>query len=378
MAFLPSGRKTEVSSQTPGPRVLFVAGHRLNRAPGQRFRFEQYLDHLRNEGFVCELSPLLTADDDKIFYGRATAFRKALVLARGAIRRARDVRRARAFDIVFLQREAFFGGWPLFERAFKAADARLVLDFDDAIWLLDVSEVNRRYGWLKRPQKTAEIARMADLVIAGNSFLRDYALEFNQNTIVIPTTIDTLSYRRTAPPRISGPVCIGWTGSTTTIPHFETGVPYLERVKAKYGEGVRFRVVGDASYRNEALGVQGEAWNAAGEVETLSDMDIGIMPLPDDVWSKGKCGLKGLQFMGLEIPVVMEDLGANRDIVTDGTDGFLATGSAAWVSKLSALVESPDLRARVGAAGRRTVEARYSVGSQKNLYSEVLRRVCYK
>ncbi len=363
---------------TRGPRVLFVAGHRLNRAPGQRFRFEQYLDHLRGEGFACELSPLLTADDDKIFYGRAPAFRKALVLARGAVRRVRDVRRARGFDIVFLQREAFFGGWPLFERAFKAAGARLVLDFDDAIWLLDVSEANRRYGWLKRPQKTAEIARMADLVIAGNSFLRDYALEFNPNTIVIPTTIDTQSYQRQVPPRTSDTVCIGWTGSTTTIPHFETGAPYLREIKAKYGDRVRFRVVGDASYRNQALGVQGEAWNAAAEVETLSDMDIGIMPLPDDVWSKGKCGLKGLQFMGLEIPVVMENLGANREIVTDGTDGFLASGPAAWVSKLSALVESPELRLRVGMAGRKRVEACYSVASQKNVYERVLRDLCRK
>ena len=364
------------SQATGGPRVLFVAGHRLNRAPGQRFRFEQYLDHLRAGGFTCELSPLLTAEDDKIFYSRAAAFRKVLVLARCAVRRAKDVRRAQDFDIVFLQREAFFGGWPIFERAFKAAGVRMVLDFDDAIWLLDVSDANRRYGFLKRPQKTAEIARMCDLIIAGNSFLRDYALEFNRNTIVIPTTIDTLSYRRLAPPRTSGPVCIGWTGSTTTIPHFETGVPYLAEIKAKFGDNVRFRVVGDASYRNQVLGVQGEAWNAATEVETLSDMDIGIMPLPDDVWSRGKCGLKGLQFMGLEIPVVMENVGANRDIVTDGMDGFLATGPGEWVSKLSALVESAALRARIGSAGRRTVEARYSVTSQKDVYSRVLRELC--
>ena len=358
-----------------GPRVLFVAGHRLNRAPGQRFRYEQYLDHLRAEGFGCELSPLLTAEDDKIFYGRASFFAKVLVLARCAVRRTRDIRRARDFDVVFLQREAFFGGWPLFERAFKAAGVRLVLDFDDAIWLLDVSEVNRRYGWLKRPQKTAEIARMADLVIAGNSFLREYALEFNKNTIVIPTTIDTVAYTRRAPRRTGGPVCIGWTGSTTTIPHFETGAPYLARIKARFGDQVRFRVVGDASYRNEALGVQGEAWDAAAEVGTLTDMDIGIMPLPDDAWSKGKCGLKGLQFMALEIPVVMENLGANREIVSNGADGFLASGQDEWVSRLSALVESFDLRERIGSAGRRTVQARYSVMSQKDVYSRVLRNL---
>lgn len=358
------------------PRILFIADHRLDRAPSQRFRFEQYLAHLRNDGFDCEFSPLLTAADDKIFYGNGPALRKTLVLARCAVRRYRDVRRAREFDAVFLQREAFFGGWPVFERAFKSAGARLILDFDDAIWLLDVSAANRKYARLKRPQKTAEIAKMADLVIAGNAFLADYARGFNENTIVIPTTIDTAAYARTASRRTSGPVCIGWTGSTTTIRNFETGVPYLMEIKAKYGDGVRFRVIGDASYQCEALGVRGEAWDAATEVETLSDMDIGMMPLPDEAWSRGKCGLKGLQFMALEIPVVMENLGANQEIVTDESDGFLASTPSEWVSKLSALVESAALRQRIGAAGRQTVEARFSVLSQKAAYSRALRGVC--
>jgi len=331
---------------------------------------------LQSDGFECEFSPLLTAEDDAVFYGSAHPLQKLVVLSRCAVRRYRDVRRARMFDAVFLQREAFFGGWPVFERAFKARGARIVLDFDDAIWLLDVSAANRKFGWLKRPQKTAEIAGLADLVIAGNAFLADYARGYNENTIVIPTTIDTTSYSRATPRRASGPVCVGWTGSTTTIRNFETGVPYLAQIKAKYGDGVRFRVVGDASYRCEALGIQGEAWDAAAEVETLSDMDIGIMPLPDETWSKGKCGLKGLQFMALDIPVVMEGLGANREIVTDGADGFLASNPTEWVAKLSALVESVDLRMRIGSAGRRTVEARYSVLSQKAAYSAALRSVC--
>jgi glycosyltransferase involved in cell wall biosynthesis len=357
------------------PRVLFVAGHRLNSAPGQRFRFEQYLGHLRSEGFHCELSALLTAEDHRIFYGRSSFFRKAGVLARGALRRARDVRRARDFDVVFLQREAFFGGWPVFERAFKARGVKLVLDFDDAIWLLDISEANRRYARLKRPQKTSEIMRMADLVVAGNQFLRDYALDFNPNTIVIPTTIDTEGYTRTAPRRTEGVVCVGWTGSTTTIRNFETGLPYLTAIKARFGDRVRFRVIGDGSYRYDALGIVGEPWDAASEVDSLCDMDIGIMPLPDEIWSKGKCGLKGLQFMGLSIPVVMEDIGANREIVTDGQDGFLASGTETWVARLSALIESAELRARIGDAGRRTVERRYSVESQKDVYVRELRKL---
>lgn len=355
------------------PRVLFVAAHRLNRAPSQRFRFEQYLDYLRSEGIECAFSPLLSAEDDRLFYGRSSALAKSWVLAKCAVRRARDVRHAGAFDAVFVQREAFFGGWPVFERAFKRTGTPLVLDFDDAIWLLDVSEANRRYGWLKRPQKTAEIARMADAVVTGNSYLAEYASRQNSSVTLIPTTIDTVAYKRVTPAGYADQVCVGWTGSTTTIKHFERSVPTLVRLKGQWGDRVRFRVIGDGSYRNSALGIQGEPWNPDTEIESLCSMDIGIMPLPDDEWSRGKCGLKGLQFMALEVPVVMENLGANKEIVADGRDGFLASGDEEWLSKLSSLVGSPGLRQGLGVAGRKTVETRYSVNSQKPAYLKVLK-----
>ena len=353
------------------PRVLFVAAHRLNRAPSQRFRFEQYLDDLEDRGIACEFSPLLSESDDRLFYGRSSLFAKLGVLGRGAVRRMRDVRHAASFDAVFVQREAFFGGWPFFERALKRR-APLILDFDDAIWLLDVSEANRRYAWLKRPQKTAEIAGLADVVVAGNGYLRDYALARNRNVVVIPTTIDTDEYRRPFPPRGDGSVvCVGWTGSTTTIKHFHQSVPALLRLKREWGDRVRFRVLGDGSYMNSELGIRGEPWSATTEVESLCDMDIGIMPLPHDEWSHGKCGLKGLQFMALGVPVVMEDLGANREIVTDGVDGFLASGDDAWVEKLSGLLASAKKREAIGSAGRRRVETAYSVRSQKARFARI-------
>jgi glycosyltransferase involved in cell wall biosynthesis len=130
-------------------------------------------------------------------------------------------------------------------------------------------------------------------------------------------------------------------------------------------------MIGDGSYRNDALGVLGEPWNPDTEIERLAEMDIGIMPLADDEWPRGKCGLKGLQFMALEVPVVMENVGANEDIVTDAVAGLLASGDEAWVPKLSSLAASADVRERLGLAGRRTVETRFSVDSKKAAYVEV-------
>jgi glycosyltransferase involved in cell wall biosynthesis len=154
----------------------------------------------------------------------------------------------------------------------------------------------------------------------------------------------------------------------TTVKHFEYAVPFLLRIKDKYGDKVSIKMIGDRRYRHERLGIQGVSWIKEDELKELSGIDIGIMPLPDDEWSRGKCGLKGLQYMALEIPAVMSPVGVNTEIISDGTNGFLARTEDEWVNKISALVESATLRSKIGKAGRATVEERYSVKSQAQNY----------
>lgn len=354
--------------------MLVAAVHPPGRAPSQRFRIEQYVDYLAENGIETEFAPLLRDSDYATVYGSGAVARKAAIAMRGVARRAADVGRLRSFDIVFVQREAIQLGTAAFERLAARSRAKLVFDFDDAIWLPNASEANRRLAWLKRPQKTGDIIERSDLVLAGNRYLADYASRFSDRVEIVPTTIDTDRYL--PPAKAAGDtVCIGWTGSMTTIQHFGRVVPVLHRLREKYGDRVRFKVIGDPTYRVEELGIQGLQWREQTEVQDLSDVDIGIMPLPDDDWARGKCGLKGLQYMALEIATVMSPVGVNEEIIDQGRTGFLAGDDDEWLARLSQLIDSPDLRARLGEAARQTVVERYSVLSQRDRYVELLNRV---
>jgi len=353
-------------------RVLFLAVHAPDRAPGQRFRFEQYIDALRSRGVECDFSWLLDAAGARVLYSPGNVLRKVWLAIRSAGRRLFEIPTLSQYDVIFVQREALFIGGPWVERAAKASRAKLVFDFDDAIWLNDTSAFNRQFRFLKNSSKVPRIIAMADLVIAGNQYLADFAKQRNSNVVIVPTTIDTEAYVPLATPRTAGPVCIGWSGSFSTIVHFKTVLPVLRRLHQKFGDRIRFRVIGDGSYADAELGIQGIPWNADTEVQDLLDIDIGVMPLPDDEWAKGKCGLKGLQYMALGIPTVMSPVGVNGQIIDAGVNGFLPRTEDEWVSTLSLLITDQDLRARIGAAGRQRVEEAYSIRAWREKFCDLL------
>jgi glycosyltransferase involved in cell wall biosynthesis len=356
----------------PTRELLFAAVHPPGRVPSQRFRYEQYVDYLAEHGFRTTFAPILRPGDYAIVYGDRHYARKGVIAAQELVRRSRHLRRLSEYDIVFVQREAVQLGTGWFERSVSRSRAKLVFDFDDAIWLQNASDANRRLAWLKNPAKTAELISMADLVLAGNAYLADYASKFSNAVEIVPTTIDTDAYGRHHPPPSGNAICIGWSGSITTIQHFDLMLPVFRRLRERYGDAVRFKVIGDGRYREEELGIQGRDWAAATEVRDLSDFDIGVMPLPDDEWARGKCGLKGLQYMALEIPTIMSPVGVNSDIIEDGRNGFLAADEDEWFTKITNLIESAELRRALGTEARRTVEERYSVRSQRDRYVSLL------
>lgn len=348
-------------------RILFIASHRPGRAPNQRFRFEQFIPFLEANGFACELSYLIDEATDRKLYGKGNYFSKLAFVWNSYRKRKQDLKRIEDYDIVFVAREALMIGSTFFERAVARSSSKMVYDIDDAVWLSNVSPNNARFEWVKGRQKAHRIFPLADRVFAGNSFLADEARKFNSNVDLVPTTIDT-DHHKKLPVERDERICIGWTGSITTVRHFELAVPALQRVKERYGEKVRFKLIGDPSYRNEGLELQGLPWRKESEVKDLSDIDIGIMPLPDTEWAKGKCGLKALQFMALEIPTVVSPVGVNTEIVEDGVNGAVAGDEDEWVDKLSRLIEASDLRRELGRQARKRVVERYSVEANKELY----------
>ena len=351
-----------------GKKVLFISLHRADRSPSQRFRFEQYVDILNENGYDCRHVYLLNEKDDKIFYASGMYLKKAGILLNSLFILI-DEAFFKKYDIVFVQREAFMLGSSYFERKF-AHRAKLIFDFDDTIWRQQTGEIksrNKFFYFLKDPDKTKAIIKAAHMVFAGNQYLADYAIQFNNNVKIVPTTIDTDIYHIVVK-KDSDKVCIGWSGSFSTIIHFEFILDALRKLKDKYRDKIYFKVIGDGRFMNEPLKIKGQPWVKSTELEDLSEIDIGLMPLPDDEWTKGKCGLKGLQYMALGIPTVMSPVGVNKDIIDDAVSGFLASSQQEWIDKLSLLIESFSLRQRIGLEGRKVVEKNFSVNVVKNLY----------
>ncbi len=360
------------------PNVLFIAAHRHNRSPSQRYRFEQYFTFLNSKGYNCELSYIIDENDDSVFYSKKNIVKKLLIVFKSVVKRLRDVKNANNYDIIFVQREAFMLGSTFFEKRFSRSKAKLVFDFDDSIWLMDTSNANKKWEWMKSTKKTEKIISYSNLVFAGNKYLYDYAKQFNKNVKVIPTTIDTDIYNRKQPYTNNERICIGWSGSLTTIKHFNEATSFLKKIKQKYGSKVYFKVMGDDTYENKELEIKGVAWSSATEADIISSFDIGIMPLPNDQWVKGKCGLKGLSYMALGVPTIMSNIGVNPEIIKDGVNGFLANTDEEWIDKICLLIESFDLRKKLGENAINTVIESYSHESQKynylNYFNELLNR----
>jgi len=360
------------------PKILFIAAHRPERSPSQRYRFEQYFNFLKDHGYELKLSFIINEEDDKIFYGKGHILGKLFITLKSTLKRMNDILKCRKVDIVFVQREAFMMGTIFFEKMFSKTNAKFVYDFDDSIWLLDTSDSNKKWEWLKNPDKTKKIIKISDLIFAGNSYLGDYAKQYNDQVKIVPTTIDTHIFNRKTEYKNNESICIGWSGSHTTIKHFEEAIPILKKIKEKYKNKVYFKVMGDPLYSNLELDIKGIPWSNATETEIIESFDIGIMPLPDDQWVKGKCGLKGLSYMALEVPTIMSNIGVNTEIIIDGINGYLASTEDEWIIKLSQLIDSYELRKQLGSNARKTVQENYSVDSQKNRYlsyfNELLKR----
>ena len=210
---------------------------------------------------------------------------------------------------------------------------------------------------------------MARHVTVGNDFLAAYASRHSEAVTTIPTTIDTDLYRPAARPANARPI-VGWSGSVTTVAYLQAMAPALERLRRRLD--FELRVIG-GSVAMPGIDTRPIPWRAETEVEDLLPFDVGLMPLPDDEWSRGKCGLKALQYMALGIPPVVSPVGVNAHIVQHGVNGLHARDDDEWVDRIATLLVDPGLRARLGAAARRTVEEQYSARVQAPRMARVLR-----
>lgn len=344
-------------------RIFFLVPYPLHQAPSQRFRFEQYLQILKNHGHEYASQSFFSS---KYRLGRNDSHFPRIIwaLSAGFFRRFFILFRIWRYDFVFIHRESFPIGPPLFEWIIaKWIKKRIIYDFDDAIWLTDNDSESRWQRWIRHRSKVSRICRWSYRVSCGNQYLVDFAKAFNNDTIINPTTIDLSNYPQSQSTYTKDEeLLIGWTGTHTTLKYLLT----LETVFLtlfKIFPSLQLHIIAEADPRLQWGPVIFSPWRRESEAADLEKFSIGVMPLPDDPWTRGKCGAKALQYMAAGVPCIASPVGTNKTIIENGVDGFLCDKQSDWLKILELLLRNPDLRARVGEKGRAKVERCYSTAS---------------
>ncbi|MSS71038.1 MAG: glycosyltransferase family 1 protein [Candidatus Latescibacteria bacterium] len=361
-------------------RVLFVMPYGA-LAASSRTRVYQYFPYLDRAGISYDV---LTVFPDARIHGitlpllRGPA-RKVVYYVEGWVRTLcvgwRTLLRARRYDVLFFQRAMLPPPVPALLRWRKT---RIVYDFDDATFTTDVTErslVNRIVRW-RNSRGLPPMLRTSAHAIVENDYTRAYAERYCPRVSTITGPIDTDRYRPLESPKPCGsPVVLGWIGSPTTEKYLETIRRPLEEVGRRFSN-VRLVLVGASSFEVAGLPTERLKWDVEREVADLRTFDIGLMPLPDDEWTRGKGGYKLLQYMAVGIPAVTSPVGVNRVLVSDGADGFWAAGEEAWTDRLCRLIRDADLRRNTGAAGRRKMEREYALSVSADRWIEILKATC--
>ncbi len=320
--------------------ILFLS--KSEAAASTRYRALAYFEPLRAEGFEPT----------------------HLSVRGGAAHQLRLLRQVKRAAVTVALRRTFSGP---FRGLLRRAARRLVFDFDDAIYTTPHGpSPGRMRGF-------GAMCRRSDVVLAGNATLAEAALKHNADVRVLPTTLDTGRYEP-ADPAGYDPRRLVWIGSQSTRPYIETLIPTLERA-AREVPGLQLRIIADFALRSDVLDIDNKPWSSAEEAGLLRTSGIGLGPLPDEPWTRGKCGFKLLQYMAAGLPTICDPVGANGEIVEHGVTGYHAHHDDGWVDAIAALCADRDAALAMGAAGRQRAIEHYSMASAARRLTALFREL---
>lgn len=333
-----------------------------------RLRFLQYVELLQDMGISVDVMPLLRDRYLDILYNQGRRSQFEILI--GAMKRMRDVSQLSRFDAVWLEGELLPWLPVSIERWLLRKVKHLVVDYDDPIYLRYNCE--GATASIFYSQKIEKIMRSATTVVAANSNLANHAQEIGAKDIrIIPTVIDLERYRSTPSPTKSQLPAIGWIGSPSTAEYLSPVLPILSSL----AESNRARVVliGTGEISIDSC-IEVVDWEEESEIAHLDELDIGIMPLPDDEWANGKSGYKMFQYMAMSLPIVASPVGTSADIIRESGAGLLATHASDWSEKLETLLRDPELRRQMGRQGRELVEQSYNTTAASKELAGILSR----
>ena len=298
-----------------------------------RYRVLQYLPYLKEHGIEASVQRF-----PKGFFNKLKVFKSV-----------------NQYDILFIQRKRFPVLWL---KLIRKNARKIVYDFDDSVMFRNSKYVSPESN--TRVKMFKNMVNASDYVIAGNEYLQKNTTPFTHNVTIIPSPIDMSLYPLKKYSEKNDNITLGWIGATGSIHYLEKMKPVFEALGKKY-EDLRLKIICNVFFDCDNITVEKKLWSEQEEVADIQSFDIGLMPLMDDPWSHGKCGLKILQCLATGVPVVCSPAGVNKEIVKNGVHGFWANTREEWIEKLEILINDPVRRERMGMEGRKRVIEHYSL-----------------
>jgi len=336
-------------------RTLAIA-YQTTRAASTRYRIEKTLGAAVTIDYPSSRK-LADRVYDSLFYGFGRPRRDAYYYSVVFLNRLKSILKSYSYGAVIIQYEMFHEGPMWIERLLAATHPRVIYDIDDSL------QAFPRYA-----SELPKLMRDVSLIVAGNRLMKEYSKEFNPNVVIVPTCPDHAMFTnaRSGDRNEQGKstVTIGWVGNPANLGYLKMIARPLERLSRTHD--IDFKIVCSGPYKLgwyglESVPVTRKEWRLEREAEDIVSFDIGVMPVRDDLVGRGKCGFKALQYMAAGVPCVISPVGMNTEIVENGVNGFLADSEDEWYESLKALVESSELRRRMGEAGREYTLARYNL-----------------
>lgn len=344
-------------------RVLALIPNEKGYSPGQRGSIELWEQVLEPAGIELMYAAFETPKLREILHQGGGQISKAKEMAKSYLGRLRDLKRLDEFDAVFVYREAALLG-PAFLERMIARKKPIIYQLDDPLYMPYKSPSNGYLSYLKFFGKIKEIIRMSTVVIANSSHIRDYALQFNKNVWQIPSVVDTdkFVYRPFADQNAR--VCVGWSGSPTTLKNIKMLERPLQAISQK--DICDIHLIGGTEFGIENVRYTAQKWCGETEVEDLRKMQVGLVPLPDFSWNRHKFIMKTAQYMALGIVPVGTPMASNPEVIRHGENGFLAGSDGEWVEYVQMLVEDDELRNRMSADAADDALEKYSLAANTN------------
>jgi len=339
-------------------RILYFTRHG-NLAPSTRYRIAQIVPHLERLGFEVEVQHFAPGALYHTYISPGRLMRKLAIFPILAVRLFLRLVRAGSYDLVVVHKDLFPYGPLLFEHLLFRINPAVVYELDDAVFLKSPM-LRHCYNKLRKHDKAEFLMAGSRAVIAGNAYIAEHVSRFNPRVQIVPTVVDLSRYNCMKLHEDRRRVVVGWAGTRGNLSNFDIVREALVTIQAEVPEMV-LEIFSDDNLAIPGVNVVNRAWTLESEIEGLLNFDIGIMPLFDDPWTRGKCGFKIIQYMAVGLPTVCSPVGANREIVMHGKEGFFAETPDEWRGRLGELIRNWRLRADMGRQARGSIEQQYTV-----------------